>query len=94
MASIPEHARPRPRPELHGHGLRPSPWDPDSRADADGAGASFRIAAAGSGTALGHIGVNEIHPVLRRGLIGHWGLPEARGRGWPSGRCCSPRTGP
>ncbi|MEU9351642.1 GNAT family N-acetyltransferase [Streptomyces griseoloalbus] len=49
--------------------------------DADGTGASFRIADAGSGTALGHIGVNEIHPVLRRGMVGYWVLPEARGRG-------------
>jgi RimJ/RimL family protein N-acetyltransferase len=49
--------------------------------DADGTGASFQIADARSGTALGHIGVNEIHPVLRRGLVGYWVLPEARGRG-------------
>ncbi|CAL9491028.1 hypothetical protein SUDANB176_03247 [Streptomyces sp. enrichment culture] len=49
--------------------------------DADGTGASFRIADAGSGTALGHVGVNEIHPVLRRGRVGYWVLPEARGRG-------------
>ncbi|KAF3465987.1 GNAT family N-acetyltransferase [Streptomyces sp. Tu 3180] len=52
-----------------------------ARRDADGAGASFRIADAGSGTPLGHVGVNEVHPVLRRGLVGYWVLPEARGRG-------------
>ncbi|MET7293203.1 GNAT family N-acetyltransferase [Streptomyces griseoloalbus] len=49
--------------------------------DADGTGASFRIADAGSGTALGHIGVNDMHPVLRRATVGYWVLPEARGRG-------------
>ncbi|MFI2378946.1 GNAT family N-acetyltransferase [Streptomyces sp. NPDC018964] len=49
--------------------------------DADGTGASFRITDARSGTVLGHIGVNEIHPVMRRGLVGYWVLPEARGRG-------------
>ncbi|MFD8520397.1 GNAT family N-acetyltransferase [Streptomyces capillispiralis] len=49
--------------------------------DTDGTGASFRVTDAGSGTTLGHIGVNEIHPVLRRGSIGYWVLPEARGRG-------------
>jgi len=52
-----------------------------ARRDADGTAASFRIADAVSGTALGHIGVNEIHPVLRRGTVGYWVLPEARGRG-------------
>ncbi|MEZ3177267.1 GNAT family N-acetyltransferase [Streptomyces pimonensis] len=52
-----------------------------ARRDADGTGASFRIADAGTGTVLGHIGVNEIHPVLRRGTVGYWVLPEARGRG-------------
>ncbi|MFE4048984.1 GNAT family N-acetyltransferase [Streptomyces sp. YIM B13518] len=52
-----------------------------ARRDADGTGASFRIADAGTGAVLGHIGVNEIHPALRRGAVGYWVLPEARGRG-------------
>ncbi|MFC5242262.1 GNAT family N-acetyltransferase [Streptomyces atrovirens] len=49
--------------------------------DADGTGASFRIADAGSGTVLGHVGLADIHPALRRGTAGYWVLPEARGRG-------------
>lgn len=48
---------------------------------ADGGAASFRIADADTGTALGHIGVNEIRPALRVGRVGYWVLPEARGRG-------------
>ncbi|MFF9203691.1 GNAT family N-acetyltransferase [Streptomyces sp. NPDC014986] len=48
--------------------------------DTDGTGASFRIADAATGAALGHVGVNEIHPVLRRATVGYWVLPEARGR--------------
>ncbi|WP_149548707.1 GNAT family N-acetyltransferase [Streptomyces marokkonensis] len=48
---------------------------------ADGGAASFRIEDAGTGTALGHIGVNEIRPALRVGRVGYWVLPEARGRG-------------
>ncbi|CAL9468450.1 GNAT family N-acetyltransferase [Streptomyces sp. DH-12] len=48
---------------------------------ADGAGVSFHVADADSGTALGHIGVTEIRPVLRCGRVGYWVLPEARGRG-------------
>uniref|UniRef100_UPI003514C45C GNAT family N-acetyltransferase n=1 Tax=Streptomyces calvus TaxID=67282 RepID=UPI003514C45C len=49
--------------------------------DADGTGVSFQVADAGSGTPLGHVGVNEIHPVLPQARIGYWVLPEARGRG-------------
>ncbi|MFC8387430.1 MULTISPECIES: GNAT family N-acetyltransferase [unclassified Streptomyces] len=52
-----------------------------ARRDADGTGASFRIADAGSGTVLGHVGLADIHPALRRGTAGYWVLPEARGRG-------------
>lgn len=48
---------------------------------ADGSAASFRIADADTGTALGHIGVNEIRPALCVGRVGYWVLPEARGRG-------------
>ncbi|MFF7858681.1 GNAT family N-acetyltransferase [Streptomyces sp. NPDC007904] len=48
---------------------------------ADGMAASFRIDDAGTGTALGHIGINEIRPGLRLGRVGYWVLPEARGRG-------------
>lgn len=52
-----------------------------ARRDTEGTAASFRIADLGTGTVLGHIGVNEIHRVMRRGMIGYWVLPEARGRG-------------
>ncbi|MFH9178777.1 GNAT family N-acetyltransferase [Streptomyces albogriseolus] len=48
---------------------------------ADGTGVSFHVSDADSGTALGHIGVTEIRPALRCGRVGHWVLPEARGRG-------------
>ncbi|MBT3154748.1 GNAT family N-acetyltransferase [Streptomyces sp. CHD11] len=52
-----------------------------ARRDADGTAASFRVADLDTGTVLGHIGVNEIHPVMLRGTVGYWVLPEARGRG-------------
>ncbi|MFF9220370.1 GNAT family N-acetyltransferase [Streptomyces viridosporus] len=52
-----------------------------TRHDLEGTGASFRIADAGSGAALGHLGVNDIHPVMRLGRVGYWVLPEARDRG-------------
>jgi RimJ/RimL family protein N-acetyltransferase len=42
---------------------------------------SFRIADARSGTALGHIGVNEIKYHLKVARVGYWVLPEARGQG-------------
>ncbi|MET9441619.1 GNAT family N-acetyltransferase [Streptomyces sp. NPDC006610] len=42
---------------------------------------SFRVTDASSGTTLGHIGVNDIDPVLRVARVGYWILPEARGRG-------------
>lgn len=48
---------------------------------ADGASASYRVTDADTGTTLGHIGVNAIHPDLRHARVGYWVLPEARGRG-------------
>ncbi|MET8893587.1 GNAT family N-acetyltransferase [Streptomyces albogriseolus] len=48
---------------------------------ADGTGVSFHVADADSGTALGHVGVTGIRPALCCGRVGHWVLPEARGRG-------------
>ncbi|MEV8595163.1 GNAT family N-acetyltransferase [Streptomyces sp. NPDC052012] len=48
---------------------------------ADGAMASFRVSDADSDTALGHIAVNDIRPVLRAARVGYWVLPEARGKG-------------
>ncbi|MFF7898348.1 GNAT family N-acetyltransferase [Streptomyces sp. NPDC088817] len=47
----------------------------------EGTAASFLIADAGSGTTLGHIGVNDIRPPLGAATTGYWVLPEARGRG-------------
>ncbi|GAA3967164.1 GNAT family N-acetyltransferase [Streptomyces marokkonensis] len=47
----------------------------------EGRSASFRITDAESGTALGHIGVNEINRPLKLARVGYWVLPEARGRG-------------
>ncbi len=47
----------------------------------EGRSASFRITDARSGTTLGHVGVNEINPALKRARVGYWVLPEARGRG-------------
>ncbi|MER7051770.1 GNAT family protein [Streptomyces sp. NPDC000351] len=47
----------------------------------EGRAASFRITDAVSGTALGHIGVNEINRPLRLARVGYWVLPEARGQG-------------
>lgn len=49
-----------------------------------GTGAAFCVADAGSGAALGHIGINEINPVIRNAIVGYWILPEARGRGLAS----------
>ncbi|MEU6374439.1 GNAT family N-acetyltransferase [Streptomyces sp. NPDC046909] len=46
---------------------------------ADGDSASFRVTDAGSGTTLGHIGVNAIDHVMRVARVGYWVLPEARG---------------
>jgi RimJ/RimL family protein N-acetyltransferase len=48
---------------------------------ADGTSASYCVTDAGTGTALGHIGVNAIHPDLRVARVGYWVLPEARGKG-------------
>jgi RimJ/RimL family protein N-acetyltransferase len=48
---------------------------------AKGTSVAFCVTDADSGTALGHIGFNEIDPVVRCGRIGYWVLPEARGRG-------------
>ncbi|OIJ97912.1 GNAT family N-acetyltransferase [Streptomyces sp. MUSC 14] len=48
---------------------------------AQGSSAFFRITDEDSGTTLGHIGINEIDPVLRVARVGYWVLPEARGRG-------------
>ncbi|MGI5394323.1 GNAT family N-acetyltransferase [Streptomyces sp. CA-251251] len=47
----------------------------------EGRSASFRITDEENGTALGHIGVNEINLPLKLARIGYWVLPEARGRG-------------
>ncbi len=47
----------------------------------EGRSASFRITSAESGTALGHIGVNEINRPMKLARVGYWVLPEARGRG-------------
>ncbi|MFI5689195.1 GNAT family N-acetyltransferase [Streptomyces sp. NPDC051636] len=41
----------------------------------------FRVTDAGSGTTLGHIGVNAIDRVCRVARVGYWVLPEARGHG-------------
>ncbi|WP_128375089.1 GNAT family N-acetyltransferase [Streptomyces cavernae] len=46
-----------------------------------GGSASFCIADADSGAVLGHMGVNDINPVMRNARVGYWVLPEARGRG-------------
>ncbi|PZG89661.1 GNAT family N-acetyltransferase [Streptomyces sp. NTH33] len=48
----------------------------------EGSAASFLIgdAESGGGTALGHIGVNDIHRLLGVARVGYWVLPEARGR--------------
>ncbi|WP_073946134.1 GNAT family N-acetyltransferase [Streptomyces kebangsaanensis] len=48
----------------------------------EGSAASFLIADAesGGGTALGHIGVNDVHRLLGVARVGYWVLPEARGR--------------
>lgn len=48
---------------------------------ADGISASYRVTDVDTGTTLGHIGVNAIHPDLRQARVGYWVLPEARGRG-------------
>jgi RimJ/RimL family protein N-acetyltransferase len=48
---------------------------------AEGTSLSFRVADEDTGTALGHIGVNEINRGLRLARVGYWVLPEARGRG-------------
>jgi len=48
---------------------------------ANGSSASYRVTDADTGTTLGHIGVNAIHPDLRHARVGYWVLPEARGRG-------------
>ncbi|WP_280891237.1 GNAT family N-acetyltransferase [Streptomyces sp. LBL] len=47
---------------------------------ADGSSASYCVTDARTGTVLGHIGVNAIHPDLRYARVGYWVLPEARGR--------------
>ncbi|MFI5676667.1 GNAT family N-acetyltransferase [Streptomyces cellulosae] len=47
---------------------------------ADGSSASYCVTDADTGTVLGHIGVNAIHPDLRSARVGYWVLPEARGR--------------
>ncbi|WP_266699869.1 GNAT family N-acetyltransferase [Streptomyces sp. NBC_01571] len=46
---------------------------------ADGTGVSFCVMDGSGGTALGHIGINEIDHVMRVARIGYWVLPEARG---------------
>jgi RimJ/RimL family protein N-acetyltransferase len=46
----------------------------------EGVGASFCVTDAGSGTTLGHIGINDVDHVIRVARVGYWVLPEARGR--------------
>jgi RimJ/RimL family protein N-acetyltransferase len=52
-----------------------------AEATANGTGVTFRITDAASGTTLGSIAVNQIDAVVRRGIVGYWVLPEARGHG-------------
>ncbi|MFE7859619.1 GNAT family N-acetyltransferase [Streptomyces sp. NPDC101209] len=47
----------------------------------EGTGASYCVTDAGSGTILGHIGLNLINHALSNARVGYWVLPEARGRG-------------
>ncbi|GHD91559.1 GNAT family N-acetyltransferase [Streptomyces naganishii] len=47
----------------------------------EGSAASFVIEDAGSGTPLGHIGINDIRPFMATARVGYWVLPEARGHG-------------
>ncbi len=52
----------------------------------EGSTLSFHVADDTDGTPLGHIGIQDIHPVMRVGRIGYWVLPEAgAGRGHPRG---------
>ncbi|MFJ9906774.1 GNAT family N-acetyltransferase [Streptomyces sp. NPDC101152] len=46
-----------------------------------GTGVAFCVEDAGDGTRLGHISVQDIHPVLSHAIVGYWVLPESRGRG-------------
>ncbi len=52
-----------------------------AREEAEGRSVSFRITDDATGTALGHVGLNEINRPLRLARVGYWVLPEARGRG-------------
>ena len=47
----------------------------------EGTGVSYCVTDAGSGTVLGHIGLNLINHALSNARVGYWVLPEARGRG-------------
>ncbi|GAA2271147.1 acetyltransferase [Streptomyces ruber] len=49
--------------------------------DEEGQSVSFCVTEEGSGTRLGHIGINKIDPFMRVAVVGYWILPEARGRG-------------
>ncbi|MFI6347942.1 GNAT family N-acetyltransferase [Streptomyces sp. NPDC050560] len=46
-----------------------------------GAAVAFCVSDGATGTALGHIGLNNIDPVVRSARVGYWVLPEARGGG-------------
>ncbi|MFJ9047005.1 GNAT family N-acetyltransferase [Streptomyces sp. NPDC102347] len=48
---------------------------------AEGSTVSFHVADEADGTPLGHIGIEDIRPVMGAGRVGYWVLPEARGRG-------------
>ncbi|WP_078853539.1 GNAT family N-acetyltransferase [Streptomyces sp. NRRL F-6677] len=48
---------------------------------AKGTSVAYCVTDEDSGAVLGHIGLNEIEPVVRCGRVGYWVLPEARGRG-------------
>ncbi|WP_411151503.1 GNAT family N-acetyltransferase [Streptomyces sp. A30] len=46
----------------------------------EGTSVSYCVTDAGTGTPLGHIGINAIEQDLRLARVGYWILPEARGR--------------
>ncbi|MDQ1046460.1 GNAT family N-acetyltransferase [Streptomyces sp. V4I2] len=46
----------------------------------EGTSVSYCVTDAGTGTPLGHIGINAIEQDLRLARVGYWTLPEARGR--------------
>ncbi|MEU5093980.1 GNAT family N-acetyltransferase [Streptomyces sp. NPDC020996] len=52
-----------------------------TQAAAEGTAASYCVTDAETGTPLGHISVEAVHPALAGARVGYWVLPEARGRG-------------